>query len=106
MALIDDVADWISSQVTTISLHDNAGVEVSGGGYARLAPTYAPAAAGVTDLSSPLAYDGPSGSQVTHYRLQRAAGAWSDLIPFQAAFSFNSDNRADVTSAPINLALI
>lgn len=105
MTIYDDAADLIAAEVATISLHLANDSEVTGSGYTRLAPTYAAASGGVADLASTLEFDGPSGTTPTQYGLRDSGGTlWGDLIPITSPEAFNSDNRLDLTSAPITVA--
>lgn len=105
MAFPEDVADWIAGEIDVIGLGTDASTEVTGGAYARLAPTYGAAAAGVADLTADLEFDGPAnGGPVTHLRWYRTGGAFWFTAAVDVARSFNSDGRLDVSSAAIEVA--
>lgn len=102
MAFIEDVVDWIAGEVSHIGLSADGTTEISGGGYVHLAPTYPAAAAGTTDLSATLAYDGPENlGPITHLIFKRAGANWV-IRPVTTGASFNSDGRLDLTSAPVS----
>lgn len=105
MTIFDDAADLIAAEVATISLHLSNDAEVTGGGYTRLAPNYAAASDGTADLDAPLEFSGPNGTTPTQYGLRDSNGdLWGDLIPITSPQPFNSDDRLDLTSAPITVA--
>ena len=96
----------LAARITTLGLSttNTVGGEVTGGGYAPLAPTYGAAASDAADLAAVLEYDGPAGTIVTHLIYRVAAGVLS-VRPLAAPRTFNSDGRLDVISAEITAAL-
>lgn len=96
----------LASRITTLGLSttNTAGGEVSGGGYAALAPTYDAAASDAADLTAPLEFDGPNGTVVTHVIYRVAAGVLA-VRPLAAPRTFNSDGRLDLVSAEITATL-
>lgn len=99
MAFLDDIADLIAAEVDTIGLGTSASVEVSGGGYAAIAPAYGSASGGTVDVGSTLQFDGPSGTTISHVLYKRASAIWTAASAGPA--DINSDGRIDVTSAEI-----
>jgi len=106
MAFLEDVIDMITADIVSIGLADGAtaGDEITGNGYAALAPTYGAAASGEADITATLEYDGPvNGGPVTHLIFRNAGGVW-EIRPVDSPVSFNSDGRLDLTSAPVTAA--
>ena len=103
MAVENDTADWVAGQVSELGL-EFQGTEISGNGYSRLTPTYDPAAGGVADISSTLAFDGPENADVDAVRYIRDGSVWftRNLTEPEA---FNSDGRIDLSSAPIEVGV-
>lgn len=104
MAFAEDVADLIKAQVSHIGLGTSATVEVTGGtptAYAHKVPTYGASAAGSTNITSTLQFDGPSGTVVTHVFYKKAGVLWKAVAVTNQAF--NSSGRLDVTSASITV---
>lgn len=103
MAVEDDTIDWITSQVEALGL-EYLGTEISGGGYAQLVPSYAPAGGGTTDLESTLTFDGPADDPVDAVRFIRGGVVWftRDLLEVT---KFKTDGQLDLISAPINVAV-
>jgi hypothetical protein len=104
-------ADATAALITHISLHSaDPGAtgtdEVTGGGYARIAPDYAttPAAAGVTDLEAPLDFSTPASQTVSHI------GYWATSVWLGGFARTSGDAAANaageytVSSAPITAA--
>lgn len=108
MTIIDDTAAWVASEVTHLSLHtDDPGSdgsnEVSGGGYARIAPTYVQVIDGLYDLDANLEFDGTAGTEVLWIGWWTASGWWhgEQVASFPEPMTFNLDGRLDLKSAPI-----
>ena len=109
MAFLEDVVDWIASEVTQIGLSSNGTTEITGGGYVHLAPTYGAAVAGVADITATLAFDGTVGTNITHLIYKRTPVATPEnwvIRPVALAAAFNSDGRLDVTSAEVSAAFL
>lgn len=105
MAFLDDVVDLITDEVTHIGLSSNGTTEISGGGYAHQAVTYASASSGAADIVATLEFDGtPNSGPITHAILKRSGGAWQ-FVALDSPVSFNSDGRLDITSGEISAAL-
>ncbi|HEV7651338.1 MAG TPA: hypothetical protein VGP26_24575 [Actinophytocola sp.] len=103
MAFNEDVVDWITGEIVSIGLADGAtaGDEISGNGYAALAPTYGAASSGAADITGTLEFDGPANAgPITHLIFRNAAGVWV-IRPAASPVSFNSDGRLDLTSAEV-----
>ena len=102
-------ADATAGLVATISLHssDPGAVgdnEVTGGGYARLAPTYASAVAGVANFTAPLDFSTPADQPVSHIGFWDPAGTPVFLGGFARTSGDAAANAAgeyQVTDAPI-----
>ena len=106
MAFIEDVIDWITSEVTHIGLSEDGASEYSGGDYAALAPTYGSAASGSVYLSAALVFDGVANDgPITHYVLKRRSELWR-FVALGSPVAFNSDGRLDLTSAKINASVV
>lgn len=89
-----------------ISLHSGppgaAGTdnELTGGGYARLAPTYPSSTAQERDLSTPLLFDVPAGT-VSHYVVWEGATP-KDITALDAAEVFAAAGQYQLNSAKIS----
>jgi hypothetical protein len=96
MAFLDDVRDWIAGQVSHIGLGTNATTEVSGGGYAHIAVTYTNGNLNNT----PLQFNGPAGTTVTHLLFKRSGSLWvaRAVVTPQA---FNTSGRLDVSASAV-----
>jgi hypothetical protein len=105
VATLDDAVTAITADITTIGLSMSSvvGGEVTGGGYAPLAPTYAAATSSAADITAPLAFSGPAGTVVTHLIFRTAAGVLR-VRALDAPRTFNSDGRLNVTSAQVTIA--
>lgn len=106
--ILDDTADWITGEVTAMSLHtadpgDAGADEVSGGGYARLVPTWTAASGGTATLSATLEFSGPAGTQVTHLGLHNASGFWEG-VALDSPITFNLDGRVDISAGTVSVA--
>lgn len=99
-------ADATAALITHISLHsaDPGGTgasEVTGGGYARIAPTYAAAAGGVAELSAGLDFATPADQTVTHIGMWAGATFLSDWARTSGDAAANAAGEYSVASAPI-----
>jgi len=103
------VATDLTDDITAISLHDGSpGVagtdnEISGNGYARLAPSFSAPSDGVTNLSAPLEFDGPANQQVTHYGVWAGATFLYSRLTNPSPANFNSDGRLNLNTVPVNV---
>lgn len=107
MAVRDDTADWIASEVTAIGLGTDASTEVddTDNGYERLTPDYAPAEDGVAVLEGTLEFDGPENSDISHALFYRGSSLWFSRPLSGDVLRFNSDGRWDLEAAPITVTL-
>lgn len=108
-AALNTGADAIAATVTETSLHSaspaTAANEISGGSYARIAPSFASASGGSADFSSGLTFNVASGVTVAAY------GHWagSTLIngtetgALSASETYSADGTYTLTSAPIQV---
>jgi len=114
MSFNNDAVDWITGEISAISLHTadpgtpggtSATNEITGGGYARLAPVYATATGGSADLTATLEYDGPAnGGPVTHIAFWRGTTFWQKR-QVGTSRPFNSDGRLNLSSAQISASV-
>jgi hypothetical protein len=104
MAFLEDVVGEIVTDISHIGLGTSATIEVTGGGYTHLVPTYGAPASGAADITSALEFDGPAAATVTHVFFKKAGTLWL-ARPVDAAKAFNADGRLDLTSAEITAAL-
>ena len=110
MAFVDDATNLITGEISNISLHTgNPGTtgtnEVSGGGYARRAPSYNASSSGSADLSATLEYNGPAnGGPVTFIGYWRGSTFWQGRA-VGTSRSFNSDGRLNLSSAPVSASV-
>lgn len=99
-------ADATAGLVTHLSLHSadpgtTGANEVTGGGYARLVPTYTAAASGVADLSAPLDFSTPASQTVSHLGMWAGTtflGGWARTSGDAAA---NAAGEYTVNTNPI-----
>lgn len=102
-------ADATAALVANISLHSadpstTGANEVSGGGYVRIAPTYAAASGGVADISAALEFSTPADQAVSHIGFWDSAGTPVFLGGFARTSGDAAANAAGeytVSSAPI-----
>ena len=99
-------AEATAALIDEVSLHDadpaaGGDNEVTGGGYARLEPSYGSASNGVVDLVDPLDFSTPANESI------HSIGYWSNST-FLGSFprtsgdtSANAAGEYTVTSAPI-----
>jgi len=108
VAALDSAVNAYAGDIAAIGLSTTnvVGGEVTGGGYTRLAPTYDTSAGGeaAADLTSPLEFDGPAGTVVTHAIVQYA-DASTVVRALTASRTFNSDGRLNLTAATVTAAL-
>lgn len=105
-AELNFLADTLKGRFGLLSIHSadpgtTGANEVSGGTYARLAPSYGAAAAGTADLSASLTFNMPAGSSAAYW------GAWSadgltfrGSRPLSAVENFTDAGSYELTSAP------
>lgn len=106
MAFVEDVIDWITSEVTHIGLSEDGVNEYSGGSYTHLVPTYGAAADGVADITATLEFNGAANDgPITHFVLKRTDQLWR-FVELDSPTSFNSDGRLDLTSAAITASVV
>lgn len=102
MAVQDDVAAWIASEVDEVGLLAG-GVEIDGGGYARLAPSWTSPADGEVDLDGALEFGGLPGQVVDAVGFWRSGALWFTRtvgVPV-ADRTFSAEGRLDLDRAPI-----
>jgi hypothetical protein len=101
---LNAAADGAAGTITEVSLHSGdpgttGASEISGGSYARLAPSYAAASADQAELSSSLAFSVAAGTSVAYW------GAWagSTFVAGAAttAATFTADGTYTLSSAPV-----
>jgi hypothetical protein len=99
-------ADASAALVTHVSLHSaDPGAtgtnEVTGGGYARIAPTYGAAAAGVADISAALEFATPADQGVSHIGFWATSTWLGGFARTSGDAAANAAGEYNVTSAPI-----
>jgi hypothetical protein len=99
VAFLDDVRDLVAGEVSHIGLGTNATTEVSGGGYAHIAVTFVD---GVLQ-GTPLQFNGPVGTTVTHLLFKRGGSLWVGR-PVAQSQAFNSSGRLDVSASAVTAA--
>jgi hypothetical protein len=109
MAALDSAVNAYTADIAAIGLSKSSvvGGEVTGGGYARLAPTYATSTGGAASaaFTASLEFDGPANDgPVTHAIVQFDDGS-TVVRALAVARSFNSDGRLDLTAATVTAAL-
>jgi hypothetical protein len=108
VAALDSAVNAYAADIALIGLSTSnvVGGEVTGGGYTRLAPTYATSSGGAASaaLTAALEFDGPAGTVVTHAIIQYD-DASTVVRALAASRTFNSDGRLDLTAATVTAAL-
>lgn len=99
-------ADATAGLVDNVSLHSSdpgstGSDEVSGGGYARLAPTYGSASGGVADITSTLEFSTPAEQAVSHIGFWNGSTFIGGFARTGGDATANAAGEYNVTSAPI-----
>jgi hypothetical protein len=99
-------ADATAALVTHISLHSaDPGAtgtnEVSGGGYARLVPSYGSASGGVADLTAGLDFSTPADQAVSHIGLWASATFLGGFARTSGDAAANAAGEYTVATAPV-----
>jgi hypothetical protein len=106
MAALDSAVNAYAADIAFIGLSTSSvvGGEVTGSGYARIAPTFTTSSGGAADadLVATLEFDGPSGTVVTHAIVQYDDASMR-VFPLAASKTFNSDNRLDLVTAAVTI---
>jgi hypothetical protein len=107
MAALDSAVNAYAADIATIGLSTSSviGGEVTGGGYARIAPTYTTSSGGAAeaDLTATLEFDGPAATVVTH-AIFVYDDASTRVVALASPVTFNSDGRVDLTTAAVTAA--
>lgn len=98
MTFLDTATANVAAGITHIGLGTSSTVEVTGGGYVRLVPSYG--VDGVLDAT--LQFNGPAGTVATHLIFVNAGGTRFQVLA--APLTFNSDGRLDIDTAGVALS--
>lgn len=102
-------AAGVTGSVTDLSLHSADGGttgadELTGGSYARVAPSYDAPAAGTAALSGPVTFDGPGSlTTVTHVGFWDST-TWLGSAPLTESRGVGPGDTLSLTAAPVKVS--